>query len=202
MQTISKLFSTLLLAGSLVLMSGWYAQTHLTMDPESRIWIEGTSSMHDWECEVGQFIGSLETSITDEALEGVSGGKVVVPSEQIECNNGTMNKKARGALNAKNYPQIRFAMERAEVLSASEEGRLQVKATGQLTLAGTEKTIELTAEGERTSEGRYRFTGSTPLVMSDYGIKPPTAMLGALKTGDEVTVHFDIVAGPGSSAAR
>lgn len=182
-------------------MSGWYAQTRLTMDPESRIWIEGTSSMHDWECEVEQFVGSLETSLTDEALEAVSGVRVVVPSEQIECNNGTMNKKARDALQAKNHPQIRFELEEAELLSASGD-RLQVKATGQLTLAGTEKTIELTAEGEKTGEGRYRFTGSTPLVMSDYGIKPPTAMLGALKTGDEVTVHFDVVAGPENSAAR
>jgi hypothetical protein len=30
--------------------------------------------------------------------------------------------------------------------------------------------------------------------MSDYGMKPPTAMLGTIKTGDAVTVHFDLVA--------
>jgi len=28
--------------------------------------------------------------------------------------------------------------------------------------------------------------------MSDYGMQPPTAMFGALRTGDDVTVHFDV----------
>jgi hypothetical protein len=32
--------------------------------------------------------------------------------------------------------------------------------------------------------------------MSDYGLQAPVAMFGALRTGDEVTVHFDVVATP------
>jgi hypothetical protein len=30
--------------------------------------------------------------------------------------------------------------------------------------------------------------------MTDFALKPPTAMFGALRTGDEVVVNFDVVA--------
>ena len=36
-------------------------------------------------------------------------------------------------------------------------------------------------------------TGSLPLLMTDYGIKPPTAMLGMLTTDPKVTVSFETV---------
>ena len=31
-----------------------------------------------------------------------------------------------------------------------------------------------------------------PLLMSDYGIKPPTMMLGTMRTKNEVLVKFDL----------
>ena len=37
---------------------------------------------------------------------------------------------------------------------------------------------------------------SHTMLMSAYKIKPPTAMFGALHTGDEVVVHAELVAGP------
>ena len=35
--------------------------------------------------------------------------------------------------------------------------------------------------------------GDVPLLMTDYGIKPPTAMLGMLKTDPKITVTFEVV---------
>jgi hypothetical protein len=32
--------------------------------------------------------------------------------------------------------------------------------------------------------------------MTDFGIDPPTALLGTLKTRDEVTVYFDVTVSP------
>jgi hypothetical protein len=37
--------------------------------------------------------------------------------------------------------------------------------------------------------------------MSDFGMKPPTAMLGTVKTGDDVTVRFEWTLGPAAGAA-
>jgi hypothetical protein len=36
------------------------------------------------------------------------------------------------------------------------------------------------------------FEGSLPLKMSDYNMKAPTAMLGVMKVGDQVTVKYNV----------
>ena len=50
---------------------------------------------------------------------------------------------------------------------------------------------------EALADGHVRFTGQHPMLMSDFGMDPPSAMFGQLRTADEVVVHFDLVVAPG-----
>jgi len=43
--------------------------------------------------------------------------------------------------------------------------------------------------------GDIEFSGTKKLRMTDYKVDPPTAMLGALTTGDEVILQFKVVLG-------
>jgi polyisoprenoid-binding protein YceI len=63
-----------------------------------------------------------------------------------------------------------------------------VKAVGELSIAGQSRpvTMELTA----TPDGRLQ--GGMTLVQSQFGIKPFSAMLGALKVKDEVEINLDV----------
>jgi hypothetical protein len=40
-----------------------------------------------------------------------------------------------------------------------------------------------------------------PIKMTDFGIKPPTAIFGTLRTGDEVKVNFALTVGARAIAA-
>jgi hypothetical protein len=42
------------------------------------------------------------------------------------------------------------------------------------------------------ADGSISFAGSKKLKMTDYKIKPPTALLGSLTTGDEVEIVFQV----------
>jgi len=44
-------------------------------------------------------------------------------------------------------------------------------------------------------DGTVIAKGSVPIKMTDYGIKPPTALFGRLKTGDDVKVNFELSIG-------
>ena len=63
-----------------------------------------------------------------------------------------------------------------------------VKAVGELSVAGQSRpvTLDLTV----TPDGR--LTGGMTLVQSEFGIKPFSAMMGALKVKDEVEVNLDV----------
>ena len=62
---------------------------------------------------------------------------------------------------------------------------------GALTVAGGTRPIVLDADGFAVPGG-VRIAGSTSLRMTDYAVKPPTLMLGAIKTADQVVVTFDM----------
>jgi len=188
-----------ILLALLVFTAGWATTANLLrldVQPESKIRVEGTSSLHDWTCEVKAITGTFEAGAAPATtLEALSGVQITVPVSGLESKNGQMNKKAREALKANASPTIQYVMKSAQVQSPpAADGWTTLKATGTLKIAGVEKPVTLTVKGKEVGGGSYRFTGSTPLQMSDFGISPPTAMLGTLKTGDRVTIHFDVVA--------
>ena len=61
-----------------------------------------------------------------------------------------------------------------------------------LKIAGVERevTLDLTTERNGTT---LTVKGEVQLLMTDYGIAPPKAMLGMLKTDPKVTVTFETV---------
>jgi polyisoprenoid-binding protein YceI len=46
---------------------------------------------------------------------------------------------------------------------------------------------------EKWKANSMTVSGDYTLKMTDYGIQPPKAMWGTIKTGDEVTIKFEIV---------
>lgn len=167
---------------------------NLQFQPESTLTVKGTSTVHDWQCASPQIAGTLQAeAASDGALTGLKTVSVTIPVQGLDCNNGTMNKKLRDALKASSSPAIRFSLSGAEI-GTGTGSTFPVNATGRLTIAGQTQTVRIAAQGEVLGNGRYRFHGEVPLQMSAFGVDAPTAMLGTLKTGDAVTVAFNVVA--------
>jgi hypothetical protein len=59
-------------------------------------------------------------------------------------------------------------------------------------MAGTSKPVELTAKGKVLANGDVQIIGSRKLNMKDFNMVPPTAMMGTIKVGEEVTVNFNL----------
>ena len=92
-----------------------------------------------------------------------------------------MDNNTYEALNTKSYPDIIFKMNSLDAIKASSEG-WQLTCTGKLSLAGKSRIMKL--EANCTSEaGNIRCKGSTSFNMTDFGVDPPKALLGTIKTG-------------------
>ena len=190
---MNKLVKTgLVLTGLLAIAAFTSAPVRFTMTPQSKLWVEGTSTVHDWTCEATTFDGQLDA--LSDAVENVQGAAVRVPTKALECKNGTMNKKALDALKADKAPTISYALTSATPSGTDANGAFTLDTKGQLTIAGKTLPVTMTVTGEKGADGRLHFKGQVPVLMSDFGITPPTAMLGTMKTGDKVVVGFDIIA--------
>ena len=167
--------------------AGWIAQSY-TFESSSKIWVEGTSTVHDWTCTVTQFAGTVNAEPAEASFADLSTTTLTVPVQGIDCDNGTMNGKVRDALGSS---PIRYALTSATPGASAADGWFSIRTTGNLSIAGATQPAQMTVKAKALDGGRFRITGQHALKMTDYGVSPPTAMFGTLKTGDEVTVHFD-----------
>jgi polyisoprenoid-binding protein YceI len=114
---------------------------------------------------------------------------VVIPAATLSSPKDGLDKNMHKALNVTDHPEIHFA------LRTLEPGAGGYRGTGVLTIAGVEKEVTLNLQVQRTGS-TLAVTGTTDLLMTDFGIKPPKAMLGMLKTNPKVQIRIELVLGP------
>lgn len=191
-----KKLSILLLAIIFFAGTSIYAQSSdYNLAGQSSMAIQGTSSLHDWECAVEDF--SAKSRIITNAASGeplVEQFTFSAEVESIECGKRAMNKKTYGALKEKDHPSISFSVTEAIPASEIHDGKpFGLEVTGDLTIAGVTQSVSFPATGQLLDNDRYQFDGSCELNMNDYNIDPPSAMFGSIRTGEDVKVSFSIV---------
>lgn len=149
--------------------------------------ISGTTNVHDFETKVTQMSGELVINGSKQVQSMV----VNVPVRSIKSNEKLMDTKTYETFNDEKYPNITFRM--VEVNSLQVNGNdVSVVVTGNLTMAGVTRKITLKPVGKNIKPGAYQFKGSVDLKMSDFKMKPPTAMLGMMKVGDGIKLKYDV----------
>ena len=157
---------------------------------EAKMFVNGTSSIHDWRSEVTDVKITGDFSTEGEELTGLANAKVTIPVQSIKSTKGSvMDKKTWNALQYKDHPNITFRLKQEAQIRPSASGK-ELILNGILTLAGESRSVKIGVESTPLSGNTFEFSGVHPIKMSDYGIAPPTALLGTLKTGDDVTIDF------------
>jgi YceI-like domain len=114
----------------------------------------------------------------------------MVPVDKLASGEKGLDANMRKALKGDQFKEIRFRMQSYDVRPPAASGALfTVLLHGRLSLAGVERAIDVDAAGVQAGTG-IRLTGSKDLLMTDYQIKPPTMMLGTIKTANQITVKF------------
>lgn len=157
-------------------------QDYQSKQAESSMKISGTSTLHDWDINVETFIGKAK--MNGENMENASFEAVV---KSLKSGTSSMDDNTYKALKEKDHPKITF---KSTAINATE-GKLTLK--GNLTIAGVTKPVVLTTTHEKWAEPTMTVKGSYTFKMSEFGIDPPRAMLGTIRTGDEVTITFKLV---------
>lgn len=146
--------------------------------------VSGTSTLHDWEMKSSKATGSLQGDISTD-VNSITGLSVTMGIKTLKSGKSGMDKKAYDAMNASKFANASF-----ELTSAQKSGKGWT-LNGDLTLAGKKKAVKVNAS-ESISDGVVTLSGSHSFKLSDFGITPPTAMLGTIKTGNDVKITFTV----------
>jgi polyisoprenoid-binding protein YceI len=204
---MKKPLTSLALTVLLTIAGSLHAQSvRLAVGPESKLWIEGGSNLHDWSCKASSIEAAIEVDesfvkTTTAAPTSLKKVQVKVPVRNLKCGNGKMDNNLYKALKADDAPEISYILATFDVVPGAEKDSFTVKTVGALTVAGTEKTVNMDVTAARLPDGGVRAEGTLPLLMTDFGVKPPTALLGTLRTDNKITVKFSLLVGPQTLSA-
>ena len=184
-----KPYSALLVA--LLLALSATAQTDYALK-SVKASIKGTSTLHDWESNITKIEWKGVSKADQNALIMIQNVEVKVPVKSIKSKEGSiMDNKTYDAFKEPSNPYIIYTSSTPKVTQKANNV-FSIEAPGNLTMAGTTKSITLKANGKVLDNGDLNFTISQKLKMTEYNMKPPTAVLGTIQVGDEVTVLFDV----------
>lgn len=162
----------------------------------ARVTIAGTSNIHPFTASTTDVRMSrllVAPADGDPLQAAVKPGtiqvfEIAIKAASLSSPKEGLDKNMHKALKAVEFPDIVFSLARTEPGAAPNT----LTAIGMLKIAGVERQVAIEL---KTSVNASTITvmGEVTLLMTDYGIKPPTAMLGMLKTDPKITVTFDTV---------
>jgi len=156
------------------------------------ITISGTSTLHDWKMYLETFDCNTNFILKGSILKGIDRVTFNCKVTDLKSDNSLMDKKAYTALKSRTFPEIKFNMISPMEIS-SDNNKFRNNLKGILFIAGESNAVSIPLNGTLYNKNETNIIdvrGETELKMSDFDISPPAFMMGALKTGDRITVSF------------
>lgn len=162
------------------------AQTPYKTFTSSEIKVDGTSNLHDWSMLASDFTCTGNLLIKNGNLINITALKFSLPVNNLKSKEDLMDSRAYKALKAKAFPKITFVLTEATVIAKQKS----IKAIGNLTISGVSKKVEINSTYVLNADESVTMRATEAIKMSDYGVKAPSFMLGALRTGDDLSISI------------
>lgn len=186
-----SLENKILLLGLLLFCLQGFSQTLELSSTSSKMTVNGSSSLHDWEMKVGKFNGELELEVVENEIRAIEELSILIMAKSLDGGKSGMNEDAYEALRADTYRTINFEFENLNSSNCTS-GVCELQLQGFLTVAGTRQLVTVSLDA-LLSEEKITLSGKKSLKMTDFKVEPPRAFLGLIRAYDDVTVNFELV---------
>lgn len=152
--------------------------------------VTGSSTLHEWTSEVDQVAWTGTVTLNGDRQLETKNLVITIPVKSIRSSHGKMmDNKTYEAFKHDKNPNIIYKVNDQHTKAIAND--TQVEITGTLTMAGVSKVMPLLVKIKTLPNGNVVITGSRKLNMVEFKMDPPTAMMGTINVGEEVTVNFE-----------
>lgn len=172
----------------------------LRLEPGSELTIAGTSNVHDFVCKTNKINAYVDvdpgyTRDLTRVTRPIVSVQVNIAVKSLSCGNKQMDENMYKTLKADQNQIIKYTLSGYDILDGSAAA-FAATTTGTLTIMGKDKVVAMKIDAARFNEGKATAQGEETLLMTDFGIKPPSFMFGTMKVGNEIKVKFNLKLGP------
>ncbi len=182
-------------------------------EQESRVRIEGTGTLHDWQVQGETINGLLEVGagFPIEPRQKVRLGKVSAQTEVsipvaslqgVDLNGKptgkTMNRNLHELLREQTSSNILYRLNELVLKTApeTEADGYAFESRGALIVAGITNQVSMPIRVFPLGNGKLKITGNVSVRMTDFSIRPPTVRLSpgsGASSGQEIKLAHDEV---------
>lgn len=188
----STLLSVLFIAGSLV------AQDHtLSLQNDSEIRLDGDSNVRTWGADAEQISGTLILqNLETVTLENITADTfkeltLTIAVDGLDSGTRGLTRNMHNYLKSDDHPNITFTLNRITNIDM-QGSTVVISAEGVVNAAGQDHTVNMQVNASVNSNGSLNFTGEQPLLMTDFGIEPPRALMGTVRADDEILITYNV----------
>jgi hypothetical protein len=154
--------------------------------------VSGTSTLHNWDMKsLKADCNALFNVSASGQIENLQALTFSTPANTLKSDHSSMDNNAYKALKTDKAPMITYTMTGVTLTRGSAGST--VTCNGKLTIAGTTRDEQVVAVCKANADNTITVTGTKKISMDQYGIQPPTFMLGAVKTGNDIVLSFTII---------
>lgn len=181
-----------LLVSTVIFTSQLNGQVKYTAKGKSEFMLTGTSTMHDWEMTSSS--ATCDAVFTTDAtgkLTGLTNMSFKTPAKMLKSGKGAMDKNAYKALKADSNPDISAVLTSATIKTIDSKN-YTITSQVKLNIAGKSVNTTLVSNAKINADNTISISGEKKIAMTDYDMKPPSFMLGSVKTGNNVVLKYNI----------
>ena len=159
----------------------------------SSITVDGKTNINSFSCVVSSY-GKIDTLQCDTEKNSYDHYRInstlEVPVVNFDCHHKIMTKDLQKTLKAKEFPMLLIDIRYLSKLPRQTVGSI---STGDvmITIAGVNRRYNITFSG-KNHQNQIELVGNKTILFSDFGLKPPSKLGGAIKVKNELDVEVKL----------
>lgn len=180
---LTSIFTLLAIFGMTAMTQHAKAQSAYKVAEGSQVVVAGSSNLHDWTMTATSFSCEASVAIKGDQVSDITALSTTIPVTNLKSKDKSMDSRAYKTLNSDTYKNITF-----KLTDATVAGKV-IKATGNLTISGVTVPVTITST-YTVAGGVITIKGAEKIKFSQFKIKAPSFMFGALKVTDDLTIDI------------
>ncbi len=166
------------------------------VQPSSKLFVFGKTNVNAFTCGINQYNGK-DTLVLHEGQRGVrpvfTKGSVSLDASSFDCGMAMMTSDFRKTIQSEQYPNIVIDFISFERTPDYTHAQDAFKGIVKITIGAATKLFEMDCTIGVRSSGQIDLKGNHEFTFSDFKMKAPSRMLGAVKVHETLQVDFHLV---------
>lgn len=174
-------------------LSAQQTENNVLVLNQSKLTINGTSNVTDFQCQSTQEFESDTLNLAIRQLETqveITKSTLILEVSEFDCGRKGINRDFRQTLKYREHPSIHISL---NGLITSPDSDYPDAAIVDITIAGITRAYRVNLYNVVYFDKTIYAAGHQILNISDFGLEPPSPMLGLIKVHDELKISFDLV---------